>query len=74
MLPLIVKGKEIGKLAKVNPQAKYLVFVDRKMIDARAMADDPTSPIPAGTPIYNVWRCSGDSLDDAIRIFELKEG
>lgn len=73
MAPLMVRGKEVGKSIAVNPEAKYLVFVNSHMIDAQAIADDPHCPLPAGTPLYPVYVSSHETLEDAIRIFQLKD-
>lgn len=72
MTPLVVKGEEIGKTVQINPTAKYAVFVNDYMIDAEVLAYDHNSAFPEGTVIYPVKVGNSGSLDNAIRIFELK--
>ena len=68
LTPMVVQGKEVGKVVKVDPQAKYLVFLsDRCGLDIEAFCR-MESPLPIGTPVYMV---RGEEIDDAIRIYKV---
>ena len=51
---------------EINPNSKYIVFIDRKQIDQDAFCQDAYLPIPAGTPVWAV-----DDINTAIKIYEL---
>lgn len=69
--PVLVKGQEVGKQFALDPQAKYVVFADMDMVDCHELACAP-SAIPVGTVIFPVLVPRGKTLDQAIRIYEIK--
>jgi DMSO/TMAO reductase YedYZ molybdopterin-dependent catalytic subunit len=59
-------------MVKVDPAAKYVVFVSATGIGmdveifVHHFSTDANNPLPAGTPIYVV-----DDIDRAVRIYEI---
>jgi hypothetical protein len=56
--------------AKIDPSARYLVFISADQDDGRFIEDfihSSMNPLPAGTPVYVIH---GD-IDRAIRIYEI---
>lgn len=69
--PVLVKGKEVGKQFAIDPQAKYMVFVDMDMIAPQDLANYETA-LPPGTVIHGVLVQRGKTVDDAIRIYKVE--
>ena len=65
--PLLVKGKDVGRVLKIEPDSKYVVFVNPALIDLESFCLDNTA-FPDGTTVHAVY---GDDIDKAIRIFKL---
>jgi len=67
---LFVKGQEIGKAIKLDPDpgAKYIVLLSAELPLGSAEHFAQTAPLPIGTPIYIVHP---HEMDDAIRIYKL---
>jgi hypothetical protein len=69
--PVLVKGEEVGKAFKIEPDGKYLVFVNSSMFDHSTIEEIcNTAPLPAGTPVYPIFPYN-EGMDEAIRIFKL---
>lgn len=68
--PLVVKGKDVGRVIKLDPEAKYVVFLNVDLIDYEEFAST-CDTLPPNTPIYPVLARRGRTLDDAIRIFKV---
>ena len=73
LAPLIVQGKAVGAAAKFDPTSRYVIFVDSNMIDCLELAELLTGQFPDGTPLYPVMVPPHRSIDDAIRIYELRD-
>lgn len=71
-IPVIAKGLEVGKAFEIDAKKKYIVFIDPASVDLDAFLSTP-GPLPVGTPIIPVMTSSNHTMDDAIRIYEVKE-
>lgn len=70
--PLIIKGKEVGKSMELSPDHAYIIFLNGDMIDIEEWCSLDHGPCLSGTPVYAVFPNESHSMDDLIRIFEVK--
>ena len=61
-------GMPVGKIFKLEPSAKYVVFVDSKMINADDFSKRITA-LPPGTVVLPIAVPIGKTIDDAVRIY-----
>jgi hypothetical protein len=71
-IPVMAKGEEVGKKFKIKPDAKYVVFVNADKVDPEDFCRTPGSGLPEGTPVTPVYLASHESMDDVIRIYEVR--
>ena len=74
LLPLVVHSETVGAAAKIDPGSRYVIFVNSDMIDVHYLVESLSGQFPDGTPVYAVLVQAGGSLDDDIRIYELRAG
>ena len=67
--PLMVKGQEVGKAFKIEPDAKYVVFINAGLIDPNDFCEQATG-LPEGTAVHSV--VPSDGMDEVIRIYKTK--
>lgn len=70
-VPVLVKGQEVGKAFKVEPDAKYVVFLNADKVDVQAFAEHERA-LPGGTVIHSVYLNSGDTMDEVVRIYKVE--
>jgi len=72
-IPLLVRGQDVGRAFKVEPNAKYVVFLNADKIDPRDFADNATG-LPPGTAVHAVFlnpNNPNDTMDSLIRIYKV---
>ena len=67
MIPVAFKGKEVGKAILIDPNRKYIVFLDREMVDLESFCRYE-SALPAGTPVHSVYVPRDKTIDEAITL------
>jgi hypothetical protein len=67
----MIKGDEVGRAFKVDPNCKYIVFVNENKVDMGSFCREDRSLLP-NTVIYGVHMSRDDTMDDVIRIYEVK--
>jgi hypothetical protein len=65
-------GESVGVKYEVKPDKKYMIFLNPALIDVDTFCETPT-PLPAGTPVYITMLHGDDTMDDAIRIYEIEK-
>ena len=70
MIPVALDGKEVAKAIPLDPNAKYIVFIDPAMIDLDSFCRHQYA-LPAGTVVYPVNVPSDKTIDEAIRIYKV---
>jgi hypothetical protein len=68
-VPLVVKGEDVGRAFKIEPDAKYVVFVNVWLVDLREFCEH-NEAIPPGTVVHAVQPNGDQSMDDVIRIYK----
>ena len=73
--PVMVKGQEVGKAFKLDPNARYEVFINGHLVDwesfCKGMPNDQRG-LPPYTPVHIVYPHGDQTMDDVIRIYEVK--
>lgn len=59
------------RLYEIDPNKKYVVFLNVAMIDGIPFCQN-SKEIPPETTVHFVYPSSGQTMDDAIRIYEVE--
>ena len=68
-VPVMMEGKEVGKAFKIEPNARYVVFLNEQLCDVHDFCETCTS-LPTGTAVHAVYPNSAQTMDDIVRIYK----
>lgn len=77
-LPVMFMGKQVGVKYETKLDKNYVVFLNPAIVDVDSFCAPPLpgSPqvLPPGTMVHVVHVGGNQTMDDAIRIYEIEKG